>query len=287
MSLPRPLPRLREIVPDYDALMCDIWGVIHNGRDAFGAAIEAIRQFQETRGPVALISNSPRPSRDIPAQFSMLGVPEDLSDIIVTSGDATGDELARRAPGPAYKLGPARDDRIYQGTGLDFAPLEDAAFISCTGLVDDSRETPEDYRDLLSDAAKRGLPMVCANPDIIVQRGDTTIFCAGALAQLYEQMGGEVVLAGKPHEAIYRLTFQRLDEASGRKIPRTRILAIGDSLGNDIAGANGQGIDALFIGGGIHGAEISNAAGVDLDALSQALTARGLHARYASSALVW
>ena len=287
MSLPRPLPRLRDVAGDYDALMCDIWGVIHNGRDVFGAAIEAIRRFQETRGPVALISNSPRPSSEIPAQFAQLGAPRDISDLIVTSGDATQDELKHRAPGPAYKLGPARDEPIYDGTGLDFAGIDEAAFISCTGLVDDATEGPEDYRELLSRAAERGLPMVCANPDIVVQRGDATIWCAGALAQLYEKLGGEVVLAGKPHEAIYRLTFERLNEAAGRAVPRERILAIGDSLGNDIAGANAQGVDALFIGGGIHGAEVSSAAGVDIDALDRKLKERGLTARYAAAALAW
>jgi len=287
MILPRPLPRLRDAAEDYDALLCDIWGVIHNGRAPFEAAVAAVRAFRDARGPVALISNSPRPSRDIPAQFREIGVPAELGDVVVTSGDATRDELKRRAPGPVFRIGPARDARIYEGIDLRFSDLEDAAFISCTGLFDDESESPDDYRDLLSRAADLRLAMVCANPDIVVQRGGDTVWCAGALARLYEQLGGEVVLAGKPHPPIYRLTLRRLNEAAGGSIPRERILAIGDSLANDVAGANAHGLDALFIAGGIHGGEVGGAGGVDVEKLRAALEERGLAARYAAARLAW
>lgn len=288
MTTPRAIGHLRDIAGSYDALLCDIWGVIHDGRRAFPEAVEAIQEFQAARGPVALISNSPRRSRHIPEQFEQLGAPAGLGDVTVTSGDATRAELMRRAPGPAFRIGPERDARLYEGAGLTFAGrVEDAAFISCTGLFDDETEAPEDYRDLLSRAAERGLPMVCANPDRVVMRGDKMIWCAGALAELFAGLGGEVILAGKPHPPIYRLAFERLDEAAGRKTPRGRILAIGDSLANDVAGANAQGVDMLFIGGGIHGADIARAGGIDAIRLGQALAGRNLTARYAAARLVW
>lgn len=288
MTTPRPIDHLRDIADSYDALLCDIWGVVHNGRQAFPDAVEAIQQFQAARGPVALISNSPRRSRHIPEQFEQLGAPGDLGDVTVTSGDATRAELMRRAPGPAFRIGPERDERLYEDANLKFAGrVEDAAFLSCTGLFDDETEEPEDYRDMLSRAAERGLPMVCANPDRVVMRGDKMIWCAGALAELFAELGGEVILAGKPHPPIYRLAFERLDEAAGRKVPRGRILAIGDSLANDVAGANAQGIDMLFIGEGIHGADIGHAGGIDAIKLGQALAERNLTARYAAPRLIW
>ena len=177
---------LGPIADDYDALFCDIWGVIHNGRIPFHEACDALERFRQERGPVILISNSPRPSVAIPEQFRQIGVPGELWDAIVTSGDATIDELSRRAPGPAFKLGPERDDGLYAGLEMHFSDIEDAAFISCTGLFEDEHETPDDYTDLLSQAREYGVPMVCANPDIKVRRGNKEIYCGGALAQKYE-----------------------------------------------------------------------------------------------------
>jgi len=287
MTTPELLPRLRDAAESYDALLCDIWGVIHNGREGFPEAIEAIARFRESRGPVGLISNSPRPAEAIPAQFAAIGVPTDLGDAIATSGDATRHELKRRAPGPAFALGPDRDAPIYDGAGLAFAPLEEAAFISCTGLFDDATEAPEDYRALFERALARDLPMVCANPDIQVVRGGQRIWCAGALARLYDQMGGQVILAGKPFAPIYRLAFEKLNEAAGRKIPPKRILAIGDSLANDVAGANAHGLDVMFVTGGVNGAENYGAGAVDMDRVKAELSQRGLTARYVSPVLAW
>ena len=270
---------LGHIADDYDAALVDIWGVIHNGREGFPAAIEALQRFREERGPVVLISNSPRPSVAIPAQFDEVGVPHDVYDAIVTSGDATIDELARRAPGPAFKLGPERDDKLYENLALNFTELEHAKFITCTGLFDDDVETPDDYTELLGQARELNIPMVCANPDIRVKKGDKMIYCGGALAQAYEDMGGEVVYAGKPYEAIYRLSRAWLAELTGYELDRSRVLVIGDNIHTDLLGAQNQNYDALFIADGL---SVGNSG-----AVANVLDKHGIYVKYMLSTLSW
>jgi HAD superfamily hydrolase (TIGR01459 family) len=269
---------LADIADRYDAVLCDVWGVIHNGRESFGPACEALIRFQETRGPVVLISNAPRPAAAVHAQLDSLGVPRAAWSGFVSSGDATRSILAARAPGPVFALGPDRDAPLYEGLGLDFAPLEDAAFIACTGLVDDMTETPEDYRVRLMDAARRGLPFVCANPDRVVQRGDKLIPCAGALADLYESLGGEVIMVGKPFAPTYDLAVADAERLAGRALDRARILCIGDGVGTDVKGAEGQGLDCLFVTGGIHVGEGDPA---------DILAAAGTRAALSLAALAW
>lgn len=264
---------------DYDVLVCDIWGVIHNGRAPYFEACEALERFRESHGAVVLVSNSPRPSIAIPEQFAQIRVPDNLWDAIVTSGDATIDEIARRAPGPVFKLGPDRDDGLYAGMDLHFSDLNDAAFISCTGLFEDDHETPDDYTDLLSTALDNGLPMVCANPDIRVKRGDKMIYCGGALAQKYENMGGEVIYAGKPHAPIYRLSRAWMEEAMGFVPPPERILAIGDNIHTDLLGAQNEGFDCLFIGDGL---DMGNS-----EKVFNLIRDHGITAKYAMSKLSW
>ncbi|PHQ59128.1 MAG: TIGR01459 family HAD-type hydrolase [Robiginitomaculum sp.] len=270
---------LGHIADDYDAALVDIWGVIHNGREGFPAAIEALQRFREERGPVVLISNSPRPSVAIPAQFDEVGVPHDVYDAIVTSGDATIDELARRAPGPAFKLGPERDDKLYENLALNFTELEHAKFITCTGLFDDDVETPDDYTELLGQARELNIPMVCANPDIRVKKGDKMIYCGGALAQAYEDMGGEVIYAGKPYEAIYRLSRAWLTELTGYELDRSRVLVIGDNIHTDLLGAQNQNYDALFIADGL---SVGNSG-----AVANVLDKHGIYVKYMLSTLSW
>jgi HAD superfamily hydrolase (TIGR01459 family) len=270
---------LGHIADDYDAALVDIWGVIHNGREGFVDAIEALQRFREERGPVVLISNSPRPSIAIPAQFDEVGVPHNIYDAIVTSGDATIDELARRAPGPAFKLGPERDDKLYENLALNFTELEHAKFITCTGLFDDDNETPDDYTELLGQARALNIPMVCANPDIRVKKGDKLIYCGGALAQSYEDMGGEVVYAGKPYEAIYRLSRAWLKELTGFELDRSRVLAIGDNIHTDLLGAQNQNYDALFVADGL---SIGNSG-----AVANVLEKHGIYVKYMLSTLSW
>jgi HAD superfamily hydrolase (TIGR01459 family) len=268
-------------------LLCDVWGVIHNGRESFPGPCAALARWRVERGPVILISNSPRPSAPVVEQLDGLGVPREAYSALVTSGDATRALLAARAPGPAWAIGPDRDWPLYEGLGLSFAGPDAAAFIACTGPIDDERETPDDYRASLARAAGRGLAMVCANPDRVVQRGDRLVYCGGALADLYESLGGEVVMAGKPHAPIYDVSLARIAELSGG-LDRARVLAIGDGIATDIAGANAQGLDALYVAAGIHAAEpLGPDVGLDLDAASARLAKDEAHARFAMAELSW
>ncbi len=281
---------LSEVAHLYDAIFCDVWGVIHNGRESFSEACAALSRYQsETGGPVVLVSNSPRPSEDVKAQLHALLVPDHAWSGFVTSGDATQAELKRRAPGAAWAIGPERDRTLYEGCGVRFAKgPEDADFICATGMVNDEVETPEDYRAVLSLAAARGLTMVCANPDIIVQRGEKLIYCGGALAQFYETLGGQVVMAGKPHAPIYELALEETARLLDKPVERTRILAIGDGLPTDVTGANRQGIDCLFVAAGIHAQDAFDEAG-ELHAarVGDLLASAGLQAAYALPRLVW
>jgi HAD superfamily hydrolase (TIGR01459 family) len=272
-----PLSGLSAVADRYDAILCDVWGVIHNGREAFPGPCEALSRFAETRGPVVLISNAPRPAVAVHDQLRDLGVPRSAWSGFVTSGDATRALLAAREPGPVFALGPDRDLPLYDGLGLTFAPLEEAAFICCTGLFDDETETAEDYRDAMTAAAARGLEFICANPDLVVHRGERLIPCAGAIAALYEQLGGKVLMAGKPFPATYDLALAEAARLLGRPVDRSRILAIGDGVGTDVLGANRQGLDCLFITGGIHGGQEAD----------EVLAKAGAHAAYAMTGLGW
>ncbi len=277
MQKPPSIDRLAPLAASYDALLCDAWGVIHNGVELFSGAREALIRFRKERGPVIILTNAPRPSLIIPPQLDRLGLPRDAYDAVVTSGDATRAAIIARLPAPAYRLGPGKDDKLYEGIDVSFAPLEDAEFIVCSGLVDDQHETPDDYRDLLWQAAARKLPMICANPDIVVRWGGRLIYCAGALGELYKTLGGEVIYGGKPHAPIYELASQSVAKARGASVPTKRMLAIGDGIATDIAGANAQEIDVVFISGagGVHEgdpAEALAAAGVRAVAVMERLT---------------
>lgn len=288
MTTPRLIENFAELADRYDVLLCDVWGVIHNGRESFPAACEALARFKAERGPVILISNAPRPAAAVRPQLTLLNVPETAWSDFITSGDATRVLLAERAPGPAWAIGPDRDFPLYEGLGLSFADGPDAAaFISCTGPFDDETETPGDYRPAFETAVKRDLALICANPDIVVQRGDKLIYCGGALAQLYEQMGGEVLMAGKPHAPLYRLCLERAAELLGRPIDRARVLCIGDGVATDVLGGNRQGLDVLFVASGIHGGEAIGAAGLDPTAVEVLLQEAGAEAAYVTTHLGW
>lgn len=289
MTLPHALTGLGEIAADYDILLCDVWGVIHNGRESWPEACAALTRFNQQGGHVVLISNSPRPSSDVVAQLDRLGVPRDSWKAFVTSGDATRAELARRAPGPAWVIGPDRDWPLYEGLGLDRAHgAGDAAFISVTGPVDDETETPEDYRERLAAGVARDLELICANPDRVVQRGDRLIYCGGALADLYESLGGRVTMAGKPYGPIYDLAVHEGERLLGRPVNRARVLCIGDGVVTDVLGANRQALDCLFIAQGIHGDAARGPDGrLDPARAGDLLKAETTYARYAMLDLAW
>lgn len=283
MTPPTFISRLSDIADHYDALLCDAWGVIHDGVRVFPGVDEALRRFRAGRGPIIVLTNAPRPSIVIPPQLDRIGLSRDAYDAVVTSGDATRSAIERMLPGAPYKLGPDKDETLYAGLDVGFAPLDAADFIVCTGLVDDSRETPDDYQDLLARAAARRLPMICANPDIVVRWGGRLIYCAGALAEVYERLGGEVIYGGKPHPPIYDLALASINRFAGRGVDRRRVLAIGDGVNTDIAGANRNRLDALFVAGagGVH------EGGSDEAAIAAALSRAGVHAEFASTGLLW
>ncbi|MBS0332219.1 MAG: TIGR01459 family HAD-type hydrolase [Proteobacteria bacterium] len=285
---PKTCAGLSELAPAYDALLCDVWGVIHNGRESFPAACAALSRYRADVGPVVLISNSPRPHDQVIEQLDELGVPREAWSEIVTSGDATRLLLAERAPGPAWRVGPDRDLPLYEGLGVEFSDLADARFISVTGPYDDETEEPGDYRARFLDGVARDLELICANPDIVVQRGERLIYCGGALAQLYESLGGRVLMAGKPYPIIYDLSLKKAASALGRALDRRRVLCIGDGLPTDIRGANAQGLDVLFVASGIHGGETIAADGaLNAAAVGDLLRQDGLSATCAIADLVW
>ena len=279
-SPPQILTGFREIAAEYDALVCDVWGVLHNGVKAFEPACEALKTFRAERGRVVLLSNAPRPETDLKSQFAKFGVPHDCYDAIVTSGGAARADLAERAKNGRlrmYHLGPERDRGVFDGLAIDCVDATESEIVLCTGLFDDDVETPDDYSDTLEDLKARGLVMICANPDLVVQRGGVLVYCAGALAEAYEKIGGKVTYYGKPHTPIYKLT---LAAAPGAR----RALAIGDGLKTDIRGANAAGLDALFIGNGIHGEHVEPFTPSHLNTL---FASEGVSARAAMRTLVW
>jgi len=280
ISLPPILPGLSAIASDYDALVCDVWGVLHDGTAARLEATAALQRFRGERGRVVLLSNAPRPKQDLEVQFRRFGVPADCYDAIVTSGIAARADLERRSAGRRlrmYHLGPERDRGIFEGLDIEETGIADAEIVLDSGLFDDDTETPDDYRDRLAEMKARGLLMLCANPDWVVQRGGRLIWCAGALADAYEKIGGKVIYYGKPMPAIYDVVRAELPGAR-------RLLAIGDGLHTDIKGANRAGLDALFIADGIHGEKIG---AVTPERMAELFAEAGVTARAAMPRLVW
>jgi HAD superfamily hydrolase (TIGR01459 family) len=241
----------------YAAWLVDIWGVMHNGVRAYAPAVEATRRFREQGGIVVLLSNSPRPSQGLQNQLRNLGVPDQCYDATISSGDLTRHELAKHAGARIFHLGPDRDLPIFAGLDVTRVDASEAVLVVCTGLFDDDTETPEDYEPLLRELAMRKLPMLCANPDRMVERGHRLVYCAGALAEIYGEQGGSVIYAGKPYAPIYELALETIDTLAGRALARSETLAIGDGVHTDMAGAASFGLDAVFVASGLH---VSNAA---------------------------
>lgn len=238
----------------YDVLFCDVWGVVHNGVTAFEDACKALARFREGGGTVVLVSNAPVPKHRVAAMLAARHVPVTAWDDIVSSGDIALTHIAEREYRRLYCIGPQdRDEALFGALDAQKVPLERAEAIICTGLNDDRAEKPADYVHMLRSAKALGLPFVCANPDLLVDVGGTLYYCAGAIADLYEQMGGEVYWAGKPYLSAYE-TAQRIAQKlrGGRDVDRSRTLVIGDALRTDMKGAENYGCDALFIASGIH-----------------------------------
>lgn len=250
---------LDNIASSYDALFCDLWGCLHNGRAPFPAAVAALQAFRAGGGKVVLLTNAPRPSDRVVAQLDRMGVPRDAWDTVTSSGDAAQYAMFTGAVGQKiWHLGPEKDHSFFDSIPEDLSspvviervPLEEAEGIVCTGPFDDLTEVPEDYRARFLYAKTKNLPMLCTNPDLVVDLVDKRIYCAGALAALYEEMGGTALYFGKPHPPIYDLARRRL-AALGHEVADARILAIGDGIGTDIQGGLAEGLDTVFITGGL------------------------------------
>jgi HAD superfamily hydrolase (TIGR01459 family) len=255
MTSLRFVEKLRDLVGGVEVVLSDIWGVVHNGLESFPDACAALHSFRQQGGTVILITNAPRPADSVQRQLRKLGVADETYDAIVSSGDLTRHFVADHPGMKMFWLGPERDNSIYRGLTPVIAPLEQADYIVCTGLFDDETETAEDYRAMMLKARERKLTLICANPDIVVERGDRLIYCAGAIAELYRELGGEVIFYGKPHRPIYQRAMELAAEQRGHAAALGQVLAIGDSVRTDLAGAHNFGIDCLFVTRGIHSEE--------------------------------
>ena len=284
---------LADLGSRYDAVFCDLWGCLHNGKTPFPAAVSALQAFRARGGKVLLLTNAPRPKSSIVKQLDGMGVPRDAWDEVVTSGDATQYAMLNGAVGRRlYFIGAPKDEPFFTTFADDLAELAasqpavtrvslaDAEGIICTGLVDDLTETPADYRAVLLQCKINDLPMLCANPDVIVDFGDTRLYCAGALAEAYEAMGGTVFYFGKPHPPIYDLARRRLSALTGGK--DMTILVIGDGITTDIQGGMAEDIDTLFVTGGIAASEFGpDPANPDKTLLDQWLATKSLSPTFA------
>ncbi|MBV9862874.1 MAG: TIGR01459 family HAD-type hydrolase [Alphaproteobacteria bacterium] len=279
---------LEELVPRYDGFIVDLWGVIHDGVAPFPGALECLRSLKEAGKQIVLLSNAPRRAEDVIRRIAAIGVPRAAYDDVMSSGEEAWQHLSKLGRGrdgdsedPFYDalgraclhIGSDRDMEIREGLDLDFVESPAAAdFILNTGPAG-WEDTIEDYDPILRHAVGRDLPMVCANPDLVVMHGGRPALCAGALAQHYETIGGRVRWHGKPHRSVYDSCLDRLEVAS-----TSRILTVGDSLRTDIAGAAAAGLDSLLIAGGIHAAEFGGGINqaLDLECVSTALDRAGL-----------
>jgi len=255
MTSLRFVEQLRGLVDGVEVILSDIWGVVHNGLESFPEACEALHTYRQRGGTVILITNAPRPADSVQRQLRKLGVADETYDAIVSSGDLTRNFVADHPGKKIFWIGPERDSSIHRGLDAVMAPLQQADYIICTGLFDDETESAEDYRAMMLQAREHKLPLICANPDIVVERGDRLIYCAGAIAELYRELGGEAIFYGKPHRPIYERAMALAAERRGEPTSLDRVLAIGDSVRTDLTGALGFGIDCLFLTRGIHSEE--------------------------------
>ncbi|MDP0925870.1 TIGR01459 family HAD-type hydrolase [Paracoccus onubensis] len=251
----RIIGNLSQIGSEYEALFCDLWGCLHNGKQPYPAAVSALQDYRRQGGRVCLMTNAPRPKQYVIAQLERMGVPGDAWDLVVSSGDAAQDAMFAGAVGrKVWHIGTSKDDGFFDDIPADWtdAPtvsrvsLEEAEGIVVTGPFDEENEVPEDYRGRLTQARERGLKLLCANPDVVVDMGETRIYCAGALAELYGDMGGESLYFGKPHPPIYERARRLMDLGDS-----ARVLVVGDGIRTDVLGAQQEALDCLFVTGGL------------------------------------
>jgi HAD superfamily hydrolase (TIGR01459 family) len=281
------IDRFSDISGRYDAAFVDLWGCMHNGVVAFPEAVTAMQSFRASGGKVVLLTNAPRPRGPVAAQIQRLGIPADAWDVIATSGDAARTAMFRGVVGSkVWFIGEDHDQAFFTPTQLidnpteiTQVPLDEATGIVCCG-PENPHSDPSVYRPQFLLAKQKGLKLLCANPDIVVDRGESREYCAGALAALYTEMGGESLYFGKPHPPIYDLARLHLD-GLGLNPMDARIICIGDGIRTDVQGASGEDLDCLFITGGLAAAETKTNSQPDPAALDVFLTTEMLSPAYA------
>jgi HAD superfamily hydrolase (TIGR01459 family) len=281
------LDRFSTIAPDYDVVLCDVWGVLHAGIAAYPDAYMALTRYRASGGAAILLTNAPRPGATVTHFLDGLGLPRNAYDGIFSSGDVTRELLAERKGQKLFHVGPPRDLPIFESMNAQFAALDEADYVVCSGLYNDEEETAEDYRALLMQLRERSLVMICANPDVVVERGNKLIYCAGAIADLYATLGGEVIYAGKPYAPIYTGALKLAESALRRPVALHRVLAIGDSLRTDVKGAAALGIDCLFVTAGIHAEEFGHRDDPQADALERIFAAEDVRPKAVMKRLTW
>ena len=287
-ALPPFTSHFAALAPGYDVVLSDVWGVVHNGVAATPEACDALARFRGAGGTVVLITNAPRPGEVVVrTMLDRLKVPRAAYDGIISSGDVTRALIVARGRERLFHIGPPRDLPMFEGLDARVTPLESADYAVCSGLYDDTVETPQDYRDLIERMRARRLTMICANPDVVVERGDKLVYCAGAIADLYAAAGGDVVYAGKPYRPIYEQALSVAEAARGAPVAHHRLLAIGDSVRTDLKGAAALGIDSLFVTAGIHAEELGARHDPDTLALSNIFAAAGVVPKAVMSRLTW
>jgi HAD superfamily hydrolase (TIGR01459 family) len=291
-SLPRPsvplIERFAPFAPNYDVLFCDVWGVVHNGVAAFADACDALAYFRSGGGTVILLTNAPRPAAAVARILDRFGVPRTAYDAIISSGDVTRGVVEQKLDESMFHIGPPRDLPIFDRLNVIFAPIESADYVVCSGLFDDTTETPESYREMLALMRARQLFMVCANPDVVVERGDTLIYCAGAIADAYGALGGEVLYCGKPYMPIYETALEKAALLrGGTRPPLNRVLAIGDSVRTDLSGAAAFGLDCIFVTSRVHAEAYGSREAPDVAALNAMFAAAGVTPKAIMRGLAW
>jgi len=277
------LSGVAEISQNRKAWLCDVWGVLHDGLTAFPSAIEACEMFRRRGGEVILVSNSPRTSDAVLEHLHSRGVPDGCFNALVTSGDVTRNFVEAFSSEPLFHLGPERDSCLFDGLNVKFARPAKAAAIVCTGFFDEDNEVPEDYDGMLSQFAARGVPMICANPDLVVERGSRLVPCSGLLAERYLALGQTVIQAGKPYRPIYEAAMRKLS----KPLPPSELLAIGDGVETDIKGATGQGIDSIYIASRVNMGDAAEAAKLSQQMLGRLFAERPFRPTAAMPQLRW
>jgi HAD superfamily hydrolase (TIGR01459 family) len=290
--LPRPsvplIERFAPLAADYDVLFCDVWGVVHNGVAAFADACDVLARFRSGGGTAILLTNAPRPAAAVARILDRFGVPRTAYDAIVSSGDVTRGVVEQKLNESMFHIGPSRDLPIFDGLNVIFAPIESADYVVCSGLFDDTTETPESYREMLALMRSRQLFMVCANPDVVVERGDALIYCAGAIADAYATLGGNVLYCGKPYMPIYQTALEKAASLRGGVQPSlNRVLAIGDSVRTDLSGAAAFGLECIFVTSRLHAEAYGSREAPDVAALNAMFAAAGVTPKAIMRGLTW